>query len=412
MDNYQFARLEWASKVGSTKRQKGSRGNKGNERRWSAGEVLREAARCKGHCAHVRHPQPPTTLYGVDPLDVEAIAQAWADSVTQKNGRPLRRDSPILACGVISLPRHRIDDWPQFREVAVEVLVELFGPRLRSVVEHLDEENPHLHLYAVPEIGDEDFGTVHPGYAASRAARHSGEMDKRTAYTAAMRRWQDVLHEKLGSRFGLARLGPQRTRLSRSEWKLRQLEQELAATQARVDTAKEELDNAEREATARVRRISEQVQLAVEWKRRQAEQQAATVRKAADENAAIQYAELTRLRATLDEDRARIETVLMLMERDPIQEAQWLQQQDALQRQLKKSQQDLKRMEKRLTAESDAKQDALATVELGQGTLNLAMSLLNKAVSRLQEFEDTPLRYQLASLKGLLLKKDAGEPSR
>lgn len=411
MDNYQFARLEWASRVGSAKRQKGSRGNQRNERRWSVGEVLREAARCKGHCAHVQHPQPPTTLYGVDPLDVEAIALAWADSVTQKNGRPLRRDSPILACGVISLPRHRIDDWPRFREVAVEVLVELVGSRLRSVVDHQDESHFHVHFYAVPEFG-EDFGTVHPGYAASRAARNSGEMDQRAAYTAAMRRWQDVLHEKLGSHFGLARLGPQRTRLSRSEWKRRQLEQELVAAQARVDTTKEELDNATREAAARMRRISEQVQLAVEWKRRQAERQAAKARKDVDDNAAIQYAELTRSRAKLDEDRARIETVLTLMERDPIQEAQWVKQQDALQRQLKKTQQDLKRLEKKLTAESDAKQDALARVDLGQGTLNLAMSLLNKAINRLQEFEDTPLRYQLASLKGLLPKKDAGEPSR
>lgn len=238
---FQFAHLQWSGKKGAKKRErrKTLKGSHGSQRSsgWSAKDILAEAARLDGHCQHVANPQPPTLVYGV-PLDqVEAICDTWAASIKVtvhlKNGttaqRKMRADAPILASGVISLPKARVDEWPAYRDHAVEQLKERHGNRLRSVVEHLDEGHPHLHFYLVPEPG-EDFGVVHDGYAASRIARSEPGNMIRSAFRGAMKKWQDWVHEAIASPFGLARIGPARARLDNAEWKeserLRAIEQQ------------------------------------------------------------------------------------------------------------------------------------------------------------------------------------------
>jgi predicted nucleic acid-binding Zn-ribbon protein len=127
-----------------------------------------------------------------------------------------------------------IDVWPAYRDEVVEALKERYGDRLRSVVEHLDEAHPHVHFYLVPKPG-ESFGAVHEGYQARNAERKKGPGAKvRTAYQDAMKGWQDWLHERVSSRFGLLRLGPKRERLSRQEYKR---QQDLAKAQAELEAA-------------------------------------------------------------------------------------------------------------------------------------------------------------------------------
>lgn len=228
-DNFTFAHLDWASQV----RSQPARGRTKKPARWSAADVLREAARCPGHCGHVATPLPPTVLYGVPVLEVESLALDWAQSVTTLQGRRWRRDSPIMACGVISLPRSRMADWPALRDQAVEFLASKYGLRLRSVVEHLDEAHPHLHFYLVALPG-EPFGAVHPGYARSRSARKEEKGDARAAYQAAMRQWLDEVHAALGEPFGLQRYGPRRARLTRCEWRLKEMEATVAKEEQRI----------------------------------------------------------------------------------------------------------------------------------------------------------------------------------
>lgn len=257
---FQFAHLQWSGKKGAKKREKRKtlKGSHGSQRSsgWSAKDILAEAARLDGHCQHVANPQPPTLVYGV-PLDqVEAICDTWAASntvkVQMKDGttrqRKMRADAPILASGVISLPRDRIDEWPAYRDHSVEQLKEKYGVRLRSVVEHLDEAHEHLHFYLVPEPG-EDFGVVHDGYAASRIARSEPGNMIRSAFRDAMKKWQDWVHEAIASPFGLARIGPARERLDRDEWKeserkraLEQQEAQVAAQAKSLEAAQERID--------------------------------------------------------------------------------------------------------------------------------------------------------------------------
>lgn len=222
----QFAHINWYSQKGAaTKRNfTGSHGTE-RGRGWSNAEILAEATRKHGHCAHVEAPQPPTFIHG-SIEDIEEAIDLWTASqaikVTKKDGtiatRKMRSDAPSMAAGVISLPRDRLEDWPAFRDQALSALQDKYGDRLRCVLTHEDERHPHLHFYVVARPG-EDFGAVHEGYKASREARDLPGNKIRTAYNDAMSKWQDWVQEAIAKPFALARLGPGRQRLSRKAWK-------------------------------------------------------------------------------------------------------------------------------------------------------------------------------------------------
>lgn len=249
---FQFAHVDWHSKAGAKVRHvkiasHGSQRGRG----WSTKDILAEAARLDGHCGHVPHPQPPRSVYGCQLGEVEAIADAWADSITAKTGKKYRKDAPIMASGVVSLPRERIDEWPEYLATTIEALKEKYGERFRCAVEHLDESHPHVHFYLVPLKG-EDFGVVHDGYAASRAARQ-GDNKVRTSFKQAMMQWQDWVQEKIGSKFGLARIGPRLRRLKGNAWKEEQENRAISLLEAKrdalvADIATKEASFADRES--------------------------------------------------------------------------------------------------------------------------------------------------------------------
>ena len=235
---YQFAHIQWAARVRSNKQSSVEQnGMKTRDVGWSAQDLADEAERMPHACEHVESPQPPTLVYGVMPSQAVAEATAWGGQATEgrdKRRTKLRSTSPVIAAGVVSLPSSMIDVWPAYRDEVVEALKERYGDRLRSVVEHLDEAHPHMHFYLVPKPG-EQFGAVHEGYQARNEERKKGPGAKvRTAYQDAMKGWQDWLHERVSSRFGLLRLGPKRERLSRQEYKR---QQDLAKAQAELEAA-------------------------------------------------------------------------------------------------------------------------------------------------------------------------------
>jgi len=79
---------------------------------WSAGDVVNEALRIRGHCAHVESPSPPIFHYGVDASQLQSwLAELEKKSlsvkVTTVHGlRRQRSDTPILMCVVVSYPSH------------------------------------------------------------------------------------------------------------------------------------------------------------------------------------------------------------------------------------------------------------------------------------------------------------------
>jgi hypothetical protein len=272
---YQFIHVDWSSRI-RAKKQRSQQTGHGRFRSlgWSAKDILSEAARLPGHCNHVSQPLPPKVIYlqssCASILDVLERIDEWVMHYESQTGRKYRRDQPVMANGVISFPRDRIQDWDGFRDASVAWLKEKYRGALRCVIEHLDEGHPHIHAYLVAQFGIDEkgqrfaarFGTIHAGYAASRRARqlHIEAVGKnatsvktgksytrgaptRKAYVEAMRALQDEFYEKVGKRFSLQRLGPRAKRLAYSEHqrreKLQLAAQELAdAQQARVAAEK------------------------------------------------------------------------------------------------------------------------------------------------------------------------------
>ena len=217
---YQFIHVESYSRTPPKKGKVGGH---------SVASVVNEATRDPGSIPHVDNPKPPVYIYG-KPLEVlEETCNAWAASMTDAKGRKLRKDALCLVAGVVSMPAETTPEaWEKFKVDAVEHLKKKYGDRLETVVEHTDEDHPHLHFYVVPKLG-ERFESIHQGKAA--AAEKKGEVKgiQNQAYKAAMRAYQDEFFEEVGIKNGLARIGPGRRRLTREEWKLEQLQVENAA---------------------------------------------------------------------------------------------------------------------------------------------------------------------------------------
>lgn len=221
---YQFIHIEGYARVGSEQRRAPKKGKTGKvqvERKWSASEIVAEAERRPDACQHVAEPKPPVILYGGSPSEALKMAEEWANQAKDAQGRKLRKDGLCMLAGVVSLPAERKDDWHLFKEAVIDELQKRHGGRLRSAVEHIDEEHPHLHFYLVPFEG-ERFEVLHPGrLAAFEAAQQGGKKgDQNAAYKLAMRGYQDEFANNVAARFGLSRIGPARRRLSRKAWQL------------------------------------------------------------------------------------------------------------------------------------------------------------------------------------------------
>lgn len=233
--------------------------------------VLDEAERRPGACVHVAQPAPPETVHGVDLGEVRRLHDDACESarVALANGRTraIRRDQKTLLTVVASHPatmdQARADpqvaaDVEAWEKRTVAWLKDMYGPGLLSVIRHSDESHPHLHVYVLPQ--NLRANDLHPGSAAKRAVVAAGpsegedakSLNKRgdQAYRQALRAWQDSYHEHVGVPCGLARLGPQRRRLTRVEWHAEQTA--AKATKAALDRAAD-IDRKGREFVARVK---------------------------------------------------------------------------------------------------------------------------------------------------------------
>lgn len=186
-------------------------------------------------------PQEPIRVFGCSPSDAVKQAEAWGEQAKDVKGRKLRIDAPVLLAGVISYPREG-EDWQEFKETALEWLKGEYGDNLVSVMEHQDEKHPHLHFYAVPKPG-QAFNDLHQGRAASAEAKRKGEPKaaQLRAHNKAMRAWQDRVYTGVCRKFGMARLGPKRQRLTRSEYMSRQLVEKALGIAERAGAAKPQL---------------------------------------------------------------------------------------------------------------------------------------------------------------------------
>lgn len=183
----------------------------------SVKSIVGEANRVPGNHPHVPNPLPPVLLYG-KPLEVlEQTCESWSASMTDAKGRKMRKDALCLVAGVVSAPAEIGDGWEAFRDESVAWLKKKYGDQLQTVVEHTDEDQPHIHFYVVPKLGQR-FDTIHQGRAAADAIPSKGtKASREIAYNAAMTRYQDDFSEAVALRHGMNRLGPGAPRVTRAE---------------------------------------------------------------------------------------------------------------------------------------------------------------------------------------------------
>lgn len=196
----------------------------------SVKSIVGEANREPGNHPHVKDPQPPVLLHGKLLDDLERTCESWAASMTDAKGRKLRKDALCLVAGVVSAPAEIGEGWQAFRDESVAWLKKKYGDQLQTVVEHVDEDQPHIHFYVTPAPGQR-FETIHEGRAASDAIKGPKvKASKEIAYNAAMTRFQDDFSEAVALRHGMGRLGPGAPRVSRAEAvKRKEVRKELGA---------------------------------------------------------------------------------------------------------------------------------------------------------------------------------------
>ncbi|WP_282158825.1 plasmid recombination protein [Shimia thalassica] len=237
---------------------------KANKIGQSVQQILDEAGRAPEFCQHVENPEPPNLIYGLTPQQVrekhDAIVESGYVEVALKDGtsarRGIRKDRHTLLTAVASYPfltkqvaaeSAGREDYARWIDLNVRWLKETFGDRLISVVEHVDEEHPHIHAFILP-FDDPSCSARHlnPAWKAKEeaeaTARESGKSAKEAvklgnlAYRARGRDLQDQYFAEVGLPAGLTRVGPKRERLSREQWKQRKEQARRDAAQIRQMT--------------------------------------------------------------------------------------------------------------------------------------------------------------------------------
>lgn len=331
MSGYQFGHIATYSR-------------KGNSNHRSVFEICAEADRLPGHHPHVEVPLEPTLLGGVfRPAQVPAeIERRVAEAKVQLKGKTkatrqvIRTDTHVLEAQVYSHPiytraappDHDGEDRPcmdnpedmeaylVWRELTVAFAFEEARRRnleVLSIVEHVDEEHPHVHVLCVPLNPQLNAKLSHPGHVASarrqKQAKERGVSPARStspeearaepkpvkpgdrngkrrgsdigrkmpvprsggrkkkkkgeeltekqllkqigdrAYRAAMRQWQTLYYEEVGIDSGLTRHGPRRLRWSREQWRHSKTDAEAVAK-----LNKRRIENEQRAAAAEERR--------------------------------------------------------------------------------------------------------------------------------------------------------------
>jgi hypothetical protein len=218
---------------------------KADDKGRSVAFIFDEASRKPVASVHVPEPEPPTVIYGLDVEEVRAMhdaAAAVATTTVKGKPRKIRLDQKTLHTVVASHPHtvaevradaKKANEVREWERLTVAWLKDQYGPALKSVIRHTDEQQWHIHAYVLPTHDRElKAQAYHPGVVAKRAIKAAGArpgedgkaLNKRAdfAYKAAMRDWQDSYHEAVAVPCGLTRLGPARRRLTREEWKAEQ----------------------------------------------------------------------------------------------------------------------------------------------------------------------------------------------
>lgn len=227
---------------------------KAKHSKWNAADVVAEATRDASAIPHIDNPQAPIHIYGEPIENLLGTLDAWAEGTKDASGRATRKDAVCLLAGVFSMPEGTSpEQWEKVKADAITWAKDKYGDRLKTVLEHVDEDCPHCHFYVVPRPG-EAFESVHEGRAAVKDFVALGGDKRKTndVYRGAMRSFQDEYYDAVGAPNGLTRIGPGKRRLSREAWRMEQQQADAIAAQLA------KAQRLEGEATATVSRVKGQ----------------------------------------------------------------------------------------------------------------------------------------------------------
>ena len=251
---------------------------KGNSKSLSVRSIVEELERLEGACPHVPDLKPPNILEGMRPRDITKLVE---DRVAEQNKalrkmrkerpdlknelRSIRIDTHVLVAGVYSYP-DAVEDMDMAEYLAWREDVIAFARRdtekntleIMTIVEHLDEARPHIHVLALPLITQANprmnAKLCHEGHVAQdRHIKNGWSGSPSRAYKQAMSAWQDRYHAQVGSLHGQARTGPKRRRLDRATWKAEQDRIQLLKDAEKADRRAEASTNRAEEAEMRER---------------------------------------------------------------------------------------------------------------------------------------------------------------
>jgi len=129
-------------------------------------------------------------------------------------------------------------------------------------------------MYAEADLAaGQRAGDLHPGEAAKKNAPNK-KLAKKKAYTDAMRQYQDDYFQDIASRYGMARTGPERRRMTRAEWQaeqatLKQMAERQQKAEKAVSVASERASEVISDAEAKAEGIREKITRSVEKQNRQ-----------------------------------------------------------------------------------------------------------------------------------------------
>ena len=254
MSVYQFCRIESYARKGTAKKKQGKNSQFDN---WNATDVIGEALRLPENSKHVKTPLVPRIVFG----SVDGLKNALDDytkNTKTASGRKLRTDALCLGSFVASYPsRERGEDYEEWVQATLQFVGDKWGDRLRLVVEHLDEANPHLHFLLVENAGTEfRLDPIKDAHRrATERARAQGIPDKEVSLTEknalaieAGEALNREFFEKVSSRFGhLKDAGPEaRRRKTREQWKAEKVAKEKLEHAEKLEAlAKQQIEDAE-----------------------------------------------------------------------------------------------------------------------------------------------------------------------
>lgn len=346
---------------------------KANAAGQSVDQVLGEAAREAQYSKHVTDVKPPVVVFGADIDELrkrhDDMVASGGVEVTLKDGRKARRgirkDRHTLMTAVASHPypmelvENDADaraEYERWKVHNVEWLKERFGSNLVSIIEHLDENHPHIHAYILP-LDDPTCTArnLNPAWVAKEKAeieaRERGATDREAvkfgnvAYRQAARDLQDDYYQNVSLPGGLTRTGPKRERLSRKQWRekkaaARREAKMMRDMEVRLDQLVDAEDDLEKSLAAKTEHIAEKLDLAEQ------------ALEEADEARSV--AERTRQRAIEEAEKIRIQAREEIVKQRQSVEQQARLQLEQMKRDLAQAKEDAEREAQRLKTRQNA----------------------------------------------------------